>query len=334
MKINVPNSDLYTINNVLLRYQPVFKRLQILSIVVALGISDALAQYDMQQSHYFFLEPAFNAAAVGKEAKLNITADYAHNFAGYENNPRTMYLAADMPFYALKSYHGVGVQVMNDKIGLFTHQRIAAQYAYKHKLFGGTLSWGVQLGLLLENFDGSKLDVADTSDPAFTTSELKGNGLDIGAAIYYMRGRWYLGISAQHLNGPLINLGERNEFQIDRTYYLTSGYNIKLRNPFLTIQPSVLVRTDGTAYRADITGRLTYTNDNKVIYGGVGYSPTNSVTAYIGGKFHGVMVGYSYEAYTNGVGLGNGSHELFVGYQTDINLVKKGKNKHKSVRLL
>lgn len=292
------------------------------------------AQYDVQQSHYFFVEPSFNAAAVGKDSKLNITADYSHQFAGFENNPRTMYIAADMPFYALKNYHGAGVQIMSDNIGLFKHQRLAAQYAYKHKFLGGTLSWGVQLGLLLESFDGSKLDVENTGDPAFPASQVEGNGLDVGAALYYIRGSWYIGLSAQHLNGVLINLDERNELQIDRTYYLTSGYNIKLRNPFLSIQPSLLVRTDGVAYRADITSRLVYQHDNKLLYGGIGYSPTNSVTAYIGGKFRGIMIGYSYEAYTHGISLSNGSHELFVGYQTDINLVKKGKNKHKSVRLL
>ncbi|MDD7460867.1 MAG: type IX secretion system membrane protein PorP/SprF [Prevotellaceae bacterium] len=312
----------------------VIKRLTNILFLLLLCSLKALAQYDVQQSHYFFLEPSFNAAAVGKEAKLNITGDYAHQLAGFENNSRTMYVAADMPFYAVKSYHGVGLQLMNDKIGLFKHQRLAAQYAYKHKLLGGTLSWGVQLGLLFEGFDGSKLDLEQSNDPAFPTSDVNGHGLDIGAGIYYMRGRWYLGLSAQHLNAPLINWDDRNELQIDRTYYLTSGCNIKLRNPFLTIQPSLLVRTDGTAYRADITGRLVYRHDNKLLYGGLGYSPTNSVTAYIGGKFRGIMLGYSYEAYTNGMSLGNGSHELFVGYQTDINLVKKGKNKHKSVRIL
>jgi hypothetical protein len=46
------------------------------------------------------------------------------------------------------------------------------------------------------------------------------------------------------------------------------------------------------------------------------------------------MLGYSYEAYTNGVSIGNGSHELFVRYQSDLNLFKKGRNRHQSVRIL
>ena len=88
------------------------------------------------------------------------------------------------------------------------------------------------------------------------------------------------------------------------------------------------------AYRADLTGRLKYTNDQKVMYAGVSYSPGTSVTLLIGGNIHGITLGYSYEAYTTAINIGNGSHELFVGYQTDINLYKKGRNRHQSVRIL
>ena len=71
-----------------------------------------------------------------------------------------------------------------------------------------------------------------------------------------------------------------------------------------------------------------------MMYAGVGYSPNNSVTALIGGFFHGITIGYSYEVYTSVLKIGNGSHELFVGYQTDLIFQKKGRNKHQSVRIL
>ena len=239
-----------------------------------------------------------------------------------------------MPFFLLGAYHGAGVSLINDQIGLFTHQRIALQYAYKHKLFGGNISVGAQFGFLNEQFDGSKVDLGESNDPAFATSDVKGNAMDLAAGIYYTHGRWYAGVSAQHLTSPLVELGETNELQIEPTYYLTGGYNIKLRNPFVTIPTSVLVRTDTKAYRADISARIVYTNEKKLMYAGVSYSPTNSVTALIGGSFHGINLSYSYEMYTSAISLGNGSHELMVSYQTDLNLFKKGKNKHKSVRIL
>ena len=116
-----------------------------------------------------------------------------------------------------------------------------------------------------------------------------------------------------------LDLVEAYELKIDRTYYFTGGYNIRLRNPFITIKPSVLLRTDGSAYRADLSTRVVYTHEKRVLYGGLTYSPTNSVTFLVGGSFHGVILGYSYELYTAALNPGNGSHGLFVGYQRDIN---------------
>ena len=145
---------------------------------------------------------------------------------------------------------------------------------------------------------------------------------------------WYAGLSVLRATAPAIELGDRSILNISRMYYLTGGYNIKLRNPFFTIHPSVLAHTDGTVYRVDVTTRVKYTHDKKMLYAGLAYSPTNSVTALVGGNFHGVTLGYSYEVYTKALKIGNGSHELFVGYQMELDLSKKGRNRHQSVRIL
>ena len=316
-----------------MRYTLVLKRIIILCFLLT-GVLLARAQYDPYFSHYFDMESSFNPAAVGKQAKLNVTAAYAWDMVGFEHNPRTMYLAADMPFHALKNNHGVGLSLMNDQIGLFTHQRLSLQYAYKKKLWKGTLGIGLQGGMLSESFDGSKVDAGESGDPALATSQVDGSGMDLGLGLYYQHSTWYVGISGQHLTSPTIDLGETNEFKIDATYYLTGGYNIKLRNPFLTIKSSALVKYDGTTWRGDVTGRLVYQHEDKQMMGGLTYSPDHSVTFLLGGSFHGIVLGYSYEWYTSKLSAGNGSHELFVGYQTDINLGKKGKNKHQSVRIL
>lgn len=303
-------------------------------VLLALSALAARAQYDVSFGHYWTMEPSFNPAAVGKESKLNIAAAYALQMAGFEHNPNTMYVAADMPFYALKSYHGAGVQFINDNIGLFSHKRIGLQYAYQPQLLGGKMSVGVQLSMLSETFDGSKVDVIDANDPALATSSINGTGFDISAGIYYKHRNWYVGISGLHLNAPTVELGDKNELAVSSSYYLTGGYNIRLKNPFLSIQTSVLGRTDGVVYRADVSGRLLYTHEKRVMYAGLSYSPTNSVTVQIGGDIKGIRVGYSYEVYTSAISIGNGSHELFVGYQTELNLYKKGRNLHKSVRFL
>ncbi|MDE5948698.1 MAG: type IX secretion system membrane protein PorP/SprF [Prevotella sp.] len=296
--------------------------------------TETMAQYDPSFAHYWAMEPSFNPAAVGKENKINAVGAYNMTLTGFENNPRTMYAAGDLPFYFLRSYHGVGARFMNDELGLFSHKTFALQYAFRTKLFGGRIAAGVNIGLLSESFDGTKVDTEIPNDPAFPTSEASGTGVDLGAGLYYTRGQWYVGASALHLNAPEVELGERQALKIDPTYYLTGGYNIRLRSPFLSIHPSVLARTDATAWRVDVTARVRYSYEKRVMYAGLSYSPTNSVTVLLGGNFHGVSLGYSYEIYTSAISIGNGSHEIFIGYQTDIDLQKKGRNRHKSVRIL
>ena len=294
----------------------------------------ALAQQDASFSHYWAMPTAFNPAAVGKQEKINVNLGYAMSLVGFKHNPNTMYASADMPFYLLGAYHGVGARFINDALGLFSHSNIALQYAYRLKLLGGYLAIGAQAGMQSEKFNGSKVDLRDGGDPAFPTSEVTGNGFDAAAGLYYQHKKWYVGANVQHLTAATIEIGETNQIDMAMAYYLTAGCNIRLRSPFLSIQPSVLGRYDGVISRADVSTRLTYSHEQRMMYVGVGYSPSNSVTAYLGGNFHGITIGYSYEAFTNGVGLGYGSHELFVRYQADMNLFKKGRNRHQSVRIL
>lgn len=292
------------------------------------------AQYDPYFSHYFDMMPVFNPATVGKQSKINVTAAYTMALAGFENAPKTFTVAGDMPFVFLNTVHGVGIQLMSDNIGLFGHQRLAAQYALRKNLGGGTLAVGVQAGLLNEKFRGSEVELDQENDPVFSKSDIDGNALDLGAGLFYSRKNWYAGISALHLTGPTIELGETNELKVDPSFYATGGVTFQLRNPLLKVATSAIIMTDLAGYRADITGRLLYTYEKRTFYGGFSYSPTNSVTMLLGGNFNGVVFGYSYEAYTNGISLKNGSHELFVGYQTDIDLGKKGKNRHQTTRTL
>ena len=80
-----------------------FKRYQIIIIMLLTLVSvRSHAQYDVSFAHYFDMEPSFNAAAVGKQSKLNVSAAYAMDIAGFKNNQQTMYAGADMPFIFMK----------------------------------------------------------------------------------------------------------------------------------------------------------------------------------------------------------------------------------------
>lgn len=304
--------------------------------VLSLSSGKAKAQYDPSFVNYWAMTAFYNPAATGQEAMLNFRGAYSTQMTGFENAPTVMYAYADLPLFFISARHGVGVGFTNDQIGLFKHQKFYLQYAYHQPLWGGKLSGGIHLSMLSETFDGESLDLGETGDPAFPTTEVDGVGIDINFGIQYAGKSWYVGAAMMHCTSPTISLGEEkaNEFKVSPSYYLTGGYNIRLKSPLYIIYANAMLRSDAVGFRADVTWRVAYHGNRHELYGGVSYSPSNSVSFLFGGNFHGVDLGYAYEMYTGGVGALNGSHEIIVGYKTELDLFKKGKNKHESVRIL
>lgn len=300
----------------------------------ALWPARMLAQQDPAFVHYWQMPTQSNPAAAGQSPQLTINGAMQMHAAGYEDGGSTMFAGADMAFQIGNTRHGVGAIFQNDEFGLFSHKRFSLLYAYHFKLWGGTLSLGGEADMLNESLKGSKADLGDGNDPAFPTTDLNGSKFDASAGLLYTHKRWYVGIGAQHLTAPTIFLGETNEYKVKSLYNLTAGYNIRTKMPFFTIAPSVMLRYDGSSFRADITGRVQYEHGKKRLYGGLNYAPQHSVAGFVGGTFHGVDLSYSYEANTSGMGLGAGQHEITLAYRLDLNLGKKGKNVHRSVRFL
>ena len=306
----------------------------ILALLVALSAVTAQAQFDTHFTHYWALQGYYNPAVAGLSGRLNMYGTYAMQMAGYTNAPTTMLVGADMVLPTTKKNLAVSANLYNESIGLFTNQRLFAGYAYRFNLWNGRMAMGVSAGSLEQKFDGSKVEAEEGNDDAFPSSGIDGMGLDLTAGIHYAHRLFYAGISVMHLTAPTIELGETNEIKIDRTYYFSGGGNIQLKNPLLSIQPTLQLMTDLQSWRADVTVRGTYTYDEKRYYAGLTYSPMTSVAILLGGEINSVSFGYAYEIFTSGVGLIHGSHDLYVGYVMDVDLFKKGNNKHKSIRIL
>lgn len=310
----------------------------VIGVICVLGLltSKSYAQYDPSFVNYWAMTSFYNPAATGQGTMLNVQGAYSMQMTGFENAPSVMSAYVDMPLFFISARHGAGLGFMKDQIGLFNHQKFYLQYAYHQPLWGGKLSAGVHLAMLSENFDGSELDLEESGDPAFPTNEAEGSGFDMNVGLQYSHKSWYIGFSMLHCTAPTISLGEEevNELKVSSSFYLMGGYNIRLKSPLYTIHTSAMMRSDLLGFRADITGRLAYHGQKFDMYGGLSYSPTNSVSLLLGGTFHGLNIGYAYEMYTSAIGALHGTHEVIIGYQTDLNLFKKGKNKHKSVRIL
>jgi len=310
---------------------------RIITIIVLLTtfVTGVKAQWDVQFSDYTALKSFYNPAVSGTEGKLNVNAAYSMQFLGYENAPGTMYISGDLPIYFLSPRHGGGISLLSDQIGMFTTTKIGINYAYNMKIGKkGRLAIGVQGAFLRESIDPKDVELDDQTDPAFPSSEVNGQHVDLAAGVYYYHPKYWAGISTLHAMAPTLVMSEKYEVTIPRSYYFMGGCNIHLKNTFITLQPSCMVMTDLTSWREDVQCKLAYEYEEKKLYFGLGYSYKTSATFMVGGVFHGVSLGYSYQMYTSGVNMINGTHEIVLGYQTDLDLFKKGRNLHKSVRWL
>lgn len=311
------------------------KKWLLTALLAACTFAKVDAQFDAHFTHYWKMLNFYNPAGAGAEERMLIYAAYSNQLTGFDNSPKTMLLNVDAPIPFVNGDHNLGLGVVNDDIGLFSNQHLYLNYAYGFKLFGGRLAAGVQLGLVNCSFDNKDIILGgESNDPAFPSGNANGNSIDFGAGVMYRHKYFYAGLSGIHLNAPLVLLGEKNEIQVDPFLNFMAGGNIPIKNTLISIQPSLQVMTDLVAWRADITARGTYSYNDKEFFGGITYSPMTSVSAFLGIEFMNITASYGYELYTSGIGAKNGSHDIYLGYKIDLNVFKKEKNKHNSIRVL
>lgn len=314
------------------------RRSLLFTIVLLLTcVSLTRAQYDVRLSQYFQAKPYYNPASVGTTEDLNILALARMEWVGIKGAPLSFFAMADMPLTLGKTQHGVGVVLLTESIGLFQNTHVGLQYAYKQKLFGGTISGGFQIGLVNQSFDGSKVEMVESeyhqqTDEAIPTSQVSGMGFDMNFGLFYTHKKFYAGIGMAHLIEPELQLGENAYSYIGRTYNFMGGYNIQLPDPLFELQPSVFLLTDLQSFHTDITARLEY---NKMFNGGISYRVNESVGILFGVKIGRFQAGYAYDFPITALGQAtSGSHELCVRYSLKLKKTKTGKNRHKSVRIL
>ena len=308
--------------------------MMLLVLLAGMGANHVQAQQDVAFLHYWRMETQWNPAAVGQSPQLSIQGAVQTHAMGYEQAGSTMWAGADMAFALGRTFHGVGAMFLNDNIGLFSHKRFSLQYAYHQPWRGGTIALGLQADMLQEGIDGSKADLGDKNDPAFPTTQVNGSAFDLSVGSYYQRKGFRLSAAYHHLAAPTVRLGETHELPIRGVLNVGTQYNIRTSSPLFTITPSAMLRSDFTDYRVDLTLRGEYKFENRLIFGGINYAPQRSVGLFVGGTLQGIDISYGYEANTSGLGLGAGQHEIVIAYRLPIDLGKKQRNLHKSVRWL
>ncbi len=309
----------------------------VITILLCLVFAEAKAQIDTQFSQYWALPSYYNPAASGDTEMIRLLTSTRQQWIGMPGAPQAYLVSADMPLKFLNQHHGLGAIVNSQNEGLFSHLILGAQYSYKVKLWKGMLSLGVQVGMLDERFDGTKVetpssDYHESTDDGIPTTELQGTAFDMSFGIWYSHKWFYAGLSVSHLNGPDFTFEDKYETYIGQNYYFIAGSNIPIKNTLYEIQPSLMVKSTLKMTQYEISCRVKY---NKLFWGGLSYRWKDAVTIMIGAEYKNFIAGYAYDYPTSAIiKASSGSHEVFLGYSLKLDLSDKNKNKHKSIRIM
>jgi type IX secretion system PorP/SprF family membrane protein len=335
-------SHLVVLRNILLKQiMPVFKKNGSRSIIffVLFCISiNIFAQSDPMFSQNMFNLLNGNPGYAGSRGQMNVVVANRNQWAGLEGAPVTTVAGADAALDIFGKSAGVGLEVMNDNIGLFSNLFIKASFARQLVLPTGQLGIGLSVGVISQSFDGTGVVIPESeyheeNDPLIPAEEVSGFTPDFGLGAFFQGDKLYAGMGIQHLFAPEPNFQEDFYVYIHRSVFLTGGYTISPDERRYDLKPSFYARIGGGSWQIDWNLNVDFRDK---YWAGITYRYQDAVVLLGGLKLaNGIWVGYSYDISTSALSKAGskGSHEIVVGYSFDLNINKKSK-RYKSVRFL
>lgn len=293
-----------------------------LKIVIALVLISGSVTLNAQQSplytHYMNNTLSVNPAYAGSRDALTITALHRSQWVGFRGAPLTQTLTLHTP---LRNDHiGIGLSVLNDKVGPSNNTSVFFDYAYILTLNEKSkLSFGLSVGLNIYSANLSSLQLDQQIDPAFQYDINNHVTPNFGFGMYYARERFYAGISVPDLlqNSYLVTNSETTNPIIGREqrhYFLIAGALVNISEK-LAFKPTGLIKlTSGAPVQADLTASFIVM---KRLLVGAMYRTGDAIGALVGFDITDQLhLGYSYDwSYGLKTGTYNqGSHELMLRY--------------------
>jgi type IX secretion system PorP/SprF family membrane protein len=277
------------------------------------------AQQDAQFTQYMYNTININPAYAGSRGVLSIFGLHRTQWVGLDGAPVTNTASVNTPINGTNI--GLGVSVINDRIGPSNESNIAVDFSYSIPVSETyKLSFGLKGTANLLDVDFSKLNQYDKNDYVFDTNIDNKFSPNIGVGLYLHSDNTYIGLSAPSLletkhfdryagTGSNSHIAKEN-----MNLYLIAGhvfdlsYNVKFK-------PSLLTKyVQGAPLQVDLSGNFLI---NEKFVAGVAYRWSAAISAMVGFQAtDSWFIGYGYDLETTRLSNYNsGSHEIFLRYE-------------------
>ncbi|MEO8151225.1 MAG: type IX secretion system membrane protein PorP/SprF [Bacteroidia bacterium] len=299
---------------------------QIAMFVVLMSINfSAYAQYEPQFTQYLNNEMFINPAYAGSRGFASASLLYRNQWTGIDGAPKTTTFNINAPFKYEKI--GLGLSVMNDRIGVTNQTAAFVSYAYHMQVTEkGKLSFGLQGGMI--NVTEKLLDVVtiDPNDPEFSNNIPHKMMPNFGFGTYYHTDRFYAGVSIPRFIENKIDVQsvkvESNKISTQNFHYYAYSAYVFNAGEKIKCKPSVMIKAvQGAPVQADINFNVLF---HESFWLGASYRTGSAValTAQIQVNKQ-LRCGYSYDyTLTKLNNYTSGSHEITVGYDFSFDKAK------------
>lgn len=286
--------------------------------VLTLGSLTMNAQQAPMYTHYMYNTLVVNPGYAGSRDALTVTALHRSQWVDFKGAPITQTITMHAP---LKNQHiGLGLSVLNDKIGPINNTSVFVDFAYIMKLTEKSkLALGLSAGANIFQAGLNSLQLDQQSDPVFQNNIHNHVTPNFGFGAYYSRERFYAGISTPDLLQNSYSIVNQADGSIltakeQRHYFLIAGTMLNITDN-LAFKPTTLIKvTPAAPIQADITASFIIMQ--KLLLGAM-FRTGDAVGALIGfditEQFH---AGYSYD-WSYGLKTSKynkGSHEIVLRY--------------------
>lgn len=273
------------------------------------------AQQDAQFTQYMYNTITINPAYAGSRGALSVFGLYRTQWVGLDGAPETSSFSVNSPIN--NSNLGVGVSLVNDKIGPTNENNLSVDLSYTVQTSADfKLSFGIKGTANLFNLDINKLNPESQGDPQFQDLQNKFSP-NVGAGVYWHSDKAYIGLSVP--NFIETNRYDDNDVAIFKdkiNYYLIAGYVFDLdKYQYIKFKPAVMGKmVEGAPLQVDVSANFMFI-DKFVV--GVAYRWSAAVSAMVGFQVtDGLYIGYGYDHETTRLqNYNSGSHEIFLRYE-------------------